>query len=63
MIEVIPKGRTKEDFEKALSKFKKLVNNSGIVKEVNARRYFITPSEKKREKKSKAKYNQLNERC
>ena len=62
MIEVIPKGRSKEDFEKAMSKFKKLVNASGIVKEVNERRYFITPSEKMKEKQRKAKYNKLNER-
>ena len=62
MIEVIPKSKSIEDFEKAFSKFKKLVNNSGVVKEVNERRYFITKSEKRRQKEKRGKYNSLNER-
>ena len=62
MIEVIPRGKSKEDFEKALSKFRKLINSDGIVKEVTERRYFIKPSEKRKAKKKKAKYNQQNER-
>lgn len=36
------------EFDKAVRTFKKMVMKSGILQEVKDRRYFITPSERKR---------------
>lgn len=36
-------------FEKMLKQFTKTIEKSGIIKEIRARRYYIKPSEKKRE--------------
>jgi len=37
------------EFDKRLKRFMKDVDKSGILQEVKARRYYIKPSEKKRE--------------
>jgi len=41
-------------FEKLLKEFLKRVDKSGVLKEVKARRYYIKPSEKKRQAKKDA---------
>ena len=38
----------KEDFEKALRKFKVQCKREGILKEARERQYYIKPSQKKR---------------
>lgn len=38
-----------EPFAKALSRFKRKVNDSGILKEVQEREYFVKPSVQRRE--------------
>lgn len=47
-MEVIIKNPGDEiEFEKAVKIFKKLVQKSGILQEINDRRYYIKPSERK----------------
>lgn len=41
------------NFERMLKSFIKNVDKTGILKEVKARRYYIKPSEKKREEAKK----------
>lgn len=48
MIEVNVQDNTDESFDKAYKLFKKLVNNEGHLKEIQERRYYIKPSDKKR---------------
>lgn len=48
-----------EDFEKAIKRFKRLVEKEGIVKECKRRQYFIKPSTKKYEKNKKIKNREL----
>jgi ribosomal protein S21 len=36
------------EFDKAVKTFKKMIMKSGILQEIKDRRYFITPSERKR---------------
>lgn len=55
MLEVQVKDNTQDSFEKAMKKFKKLVNNEGFIKEIQERRYFQSESEKKRLKKRQSK--------
>lgn len=45
-----------EPIERALKKFKKKFEKTGVVKSLRARQQFIKPSVKKREKIQKAKY-------
>jgi small subunit ribosomal protein S21 len=42
-----------DDIEKAIKKFKKLVDREGILLEVKKRRYFAKPAVEKHEKKKK----------
>ena len=42
-------------FDKAVKQFKRLCNNDGFMMEIQERRYFKKPSEKKREDKNKSK--------
>lgn len=55
MIEIKIKDDSFESFDKALKKFKRLVNNDGFLKELQDRKYFVSQSEKKRLKKRQAK--------
>ena len=43
----------KEDFEKALRKFKMQCKREGILKEFKERQYYTKPSQKRREKSKK----------
>ena len=45
-----------EPIERALKKFKKKFEKTGVIKSLRARQQFIKPSVKKREKIQKAKY-------
>jgi small subunit ribosomal protein S21 len=47
-----------EPIEKALKKFKKKFEKTGVVKELRERQKFTKPSVKKREQKIKAIYKQ-----
>lgn len=43
----------KEDFDKALRKFKMQCRKEGIIKECKERQYYTKPSQKRRTKKKK----------
>lgn len=49
-----PDDRRPESFEQMLRRFKKSVDNAGILKEVRARSYFESKSQKARRKAAKA---------
>ena len=44
----------KENVERAIKRFKKKVDEEGIIKDYRDRQYFKKPSEKKREKKKES---------
>ena len=46
--------RKGEDINKAIRRFKRKVENEGIMKEVKKRRYYLKPSVKKKEKREAA---------
>lgn len=48
-----------EPFDKALRRFRKLVDRSGIKQEVRRREYYMKPSELKRMKAQKAERRRL----
>ena len=50
-------------FDVALRRFKKKVQNAGIIQEVREREYFTKPSTKKREKKKAARRRWLREQA
>lgn len=43
-----------ESFEAALRRFKKKIEQEGIIREVKNRKYYEKPSEKRRKRKSKS---------
>ena len=51
---IILKIRQGEPFEKAMRKFKRKVENEGIMRDLKKKRYHMTRSEKKREKRKLA---------
>lgn len=58
--------REGEPFAKALSRFKRKVNDSGILKEVQEREYYVKPSVRRREAEKAArrrwqKYQEKNQ--
>lgn len=55
MIEIIPRDSSEESVEKAIKTFKKQCIKTGLLKEIRERRYYIKPSDKKREEKRAAK--------
>jgi small subunit ribosomal protein S21 len=63
LIEV--KVRRNESIERAISRFKKKVKESGFLFTLKERQYYTKPSEKRREKKNRAKrrnfYNRLRD--
>lgn len=54
--------REGENIEKALKKFKRKFEKTGVVKELRARKEFLKPSVIKREKKNHAVYVQQLQR-
>ncbi|MFW5793973.1 MAG: 30S ribosomal protein S21 [Bacillota bacterium] len=52
---VIVKVRPNEPIEVALKRFKKEVDNTGILQELKKREYYVKPSEQKHQKKLEAK--------
>ncbi len=48
------KVRNNEDIMKAIRRFKRKVENEGIMKEVKRRRYYLKPSEAKKLKRIEA---------
>ena len=44
-----------ENIEKAISKFNEMVNNDGIIKKHNDKKYYIKPSEKRHHKNQRRK--------
>tara|TARA_R100000544_G_scaffold26900_1_gene13851 strand:+ start:49 stop:240 length:192 start_codon:yes stop_codon:yes gene_type:complete len=53
---IIKKGE-KESIDKVLKKYKKKCRETGLIKEIRARKEFIKPSIIKRKQKEKAIYN------
>ena len=51
---VVLKIKQGEPFEKAMRKFKRKVENEGIMKDLKKKRYHMTRSQKKREKRKQA---------
>lgn len=51
---IILKIKNGEPFDKAFRKFKRKVENEGIMRELKKRRFFMTKSQKKREKRKLA---------
>ena len=49
--------------DRAIRRFKKKVQNAGIIQEVREREYFTKPSTKKREKKKAARRRWLREQA
>ena len=47
--------RENEPFAKALSRFKRKVNDSGILKELQEKQFYVKPSVERREAKKAAK--------
>jgi small subunit ribosomal protein S21 len=47
-----------ESIDKALKRFKKKFERTGVLKELRGRTYFVKPSVKRREEKIKAAYRQ-----
>lgn len=55
MIEInVRNPQKKESFEKALRKFTRVCNKDGFLRELRDRRYFKSPSQKKREKRARS---------
>lgn len=50
MIEIKVRDNSDIAFDKAVKMFKKIVNNEGFLREIQERRYYIKPSDKKRAK-------------
>ena len=48
------KVRQGEDIQKAIRRFKRKVENEGIMKELKRRRYYLKPSEAKKAKRKAA---------
>ena len=51
---VIVKIKNGEPFEKAMRKFKRKVENEGIMRDLKKKRYHMTRSQKRREKRKLA---------
>jgi small subunit ribosomal protein S21 len=49
-----------ETIDKALKRFKKKLEKSGVLKEYRNRKFFVKPSVKRRTEISKAAYKQLH---
>ena len=50
----VKNGDQKIEFEKAFRRFKRKVETEGIMKELKKRRYFLSKSEKRKEKRKLA---------
>jgi len=48
MAKVVPKPN--ESFDSMLRRFKKSVNNDGLIQELRRREYYLSPSQKRRAK-------------
>ena len=48
------KVRSGEDINRAIKRFKRKVENEGIMREIKKNRYYMKPSEAKREKRKAA---------
>jgi len=60
LIEV--KVKKNESVERAISRFKKKVKESGFLFELKERQYYTKPSEERREKKNRAKRRNFYQR-
>ena len=56
---IIVKIKNGEPFEKAMRRFKRKVETEGIMKELKKRKFHMTKSEKKKEKRVQAKKRRL----
>ncbi len=55
---IIMQVKEGENIERALKKFKRKYEKTGVIKELRARQYFTKPSVTKRKQKQKAVYVQ-----
>jgi small subunit ribosomal protein S21 len=46
--------KSNEDFNKAFRRFKRAVENEGIMREIKKRQHYLKPSERKKEKRKLA---------
>jgi small subunit ribosomal protein S21 len=51
---IIVKVRNGEPFEKAMRRFKRKVENEGIMKDIKKRQFYLTKSEKRKAKRKLA---------
>ena len=56
---IIVKVKNGEPFEKAMRRFKRKVETEGIMKEIKKRKFHMTKSERKKEKREQAKKRRL----
>lgn len=57
-ISVVVRGNSANDFQKALRKFKRKVNENGLVQEIKDRQFYEKPSDRRRKQKKAAKRRQ-----
>jgi small subunit ribosomal protein S21 len=55
------KARKNESFEAMMRRFQRLVEQSGVMKELKRRRYYMSPSEKKKFKRKQAEKRRKKE--
>ena len=55
------KARKNERFESLMRRFQRAVEQAGIMKELKKRRYHLTPSEKRKEKRKAAEKRRRKE--
>ena len=55
---IVVNGKENESIDKALKRFKKKFEKTGVLKELRSRTYFEKPSVKKRNERIRAAYRQ-----
>jgi ribosomal protein S21 len=55
------KGESKDDFERALKHFSKMVKKNDIVNEVKRREFYVTPSKKRILKRQESKRRKIRD--
>lgn len=55
------RGESKEDFERALKVFSKMVKKNDIINEVKKREFYVTPSKKRILKRQESKRRKIRD--
>ena len=56
------KSRRNESFENLLRRFRRVVEQEGIMRELKKRKYYLSPSEKRKEKQKLAEKRRRKEK-